>query len=372
MRSNDLEFRTEKYFQLSSQLAGLDNTQLRSLFDDSESGISSLSSGRNYTIVLGQAKIFVKRIPITNIEYENLFSTKNLYNLPTYFNYGVGSIGLGVFRELVTHIKTTNWVLEGAIASFPLMYHYRIIPFFGQRGDIDMENYTSFVEYWGNNANIGNYVLDRANANYELILFLEYIPHVLATWLQEKPNKLQKSLDELHKTITFLRRKGIIHFDAHFYNTLTDGKRTYLTDFGLVLDKSFLLTKDEESFFKQNQFYDYGEILRNVGHLIRSSYDSCSENDKHRIVKKYDIKEGLKPSELGSVLLDNIEQLYADGIMELDEFYVASIIKYRNIIGLMQNFFADMWENNNKNTKFPHVKLLQLLEETGFVPSSDS
>jgi hypothetical protein len=190
--------------------------------------------------------------------------------------------------------------------------------------------------------------------------------------LQEKPNKLQKSLDELHKTITFLRRKGIIHFDAHFYNTLTDGKRTYLTDFGLVLDKSFLLTKDEESFFKQNQFYDYGEILRNVGHLIRSSYDSCSENDKHRIVKKYDIKEGLKPSELGSVLLDNIEQLYADGIMELDEFYVASIIKYRNIIGLMQNFFADMWENNNKNTKFPHVKLLQLLEETGFVPSSDS
>ncbi len=283
----------------------------------------------------------------------------------------MGSIGLGVFRELVTHIKTTNWVLEGAIASFPLMYHYRIIPFFGQRRDIDMENHKSFMEYWGNNTSIGNYVLDRANANYELILFLEYIPYVLTTWLQENPNKLQKFLDELRTTITFLRTKGIIHFDAHFYNILTDGKQTYLTDFGLVLDKSFTLTKDENSFFKQNTFYDYGEVLRNLGHLIRSLYDLCSENDKRRIMEKYDINADLKSSEVGSILLDNIEQLCADGVMDLDKFYVVSIVKYRSIIVLMQNFFADMYKNNNKNTKFPYAKLRQLLEETGFVPSSN-
>ena len=30
------------------------------------------------------------------------------------FNYGGGGGGLGVFREIVTHIKTTNWVLAGA------------------------------------------------------------------------------------------------------------------------------------------------------------------------------------------------------------------------------------------------------------------
>ncbi|BAT55330.1 hypothetical protein NOS3756_43090 [Nostoc sp. NIES-3756] len=372
MPKNDLELRTKSYFKLSSQLAGLDNAQLHSLLNDFELGTSSLNSSRNYTIVLGQSQVFVKRIWVTNIEYDNLFSTKNLYNLPTHFNYGVGSIGLNVFRELVTHIKTTNWVLEGAIASFPLMYHYRIIPFSGVREDIDMENYQSFVEYWGNSATIGNYVLDRANANYELILFLEYIPHVLATWLPENPNKLQKCLDELHKTITFLNNQGIIHFDAHFYNILTDGKQTYLSDFGLVLDKSFSLTKDEESFFQQNQFYDYGEILRNLGHLICLSYDSCSENDKRRIREKYDIKEDLKPYKVGAKLLDNIEQLYADKVMNLDKFYVTNIVKYRSIIALMQNFFADMCTNSHKNIKFPHAKLQQLLEETGFVPSSDS
>ncbi|WP_392482847.1 hypothetical protein [Nostoc sp. C110] len=223
------------------------------------------------------------------------------------------------------------------------------------------------MEYWGNSANAGNYMLDRAIANYELLLFLEYIPYVLETWLQDNPNKLQKPLDDLRTTITFLRKKGIIHFDAHFRNILTDGKQTYLTDFGLVLDKSFTLTKDEKSFFKQNAFYDYGEVLRNLGHLIRSPYDLCSENDKRRIMEKYGIKEGLKPHELRSILLDNIEQIHADGIMKLDKFYVASIVKYRGIIALMQDFFSDMWANNNKDTKLRDAELRLLLKKTGFI-----
>ncbi|MBW4635639.1 MAG: hypothetical protein KME30_28280 [Iphinoe sp. HA4291-MV1] len=382
MVKNHIELRRKRYFKLSSQIAQLDNVQLRSLFDDSE---SSTGWGINHTIVLGQSKVFVKRVPVTNIEYNNLFSTKNLYDLPTYFNYGLGSAGLGVaglgvFRELVTHIKTTNWVLEGAMllrsrfanATFPLMYHYRIIPFSGRRADVDMERLKGFVEYWGNSANVGKYMLDRANANYELVLFLEYIPHVLETWLRENPNKLQKPLDDLRRTIDFLRTKGIIHFDAHFRNILTDGEQTYLTDFGLVLDKSFTLTKDEESFFKQNTFYDYGEVLRNLGHLIRPSYDSCSENDKRRIIEKYGIKEGLQPYEVGSILLDNIEQIHADEIMKLDDFYVASIVKYRSIIALMQDFFSDIWGNNKKDTKLPHAKLRLLLKETGFLPGAGS
>ncbi|MGH7998466.1 MAG: hypothetical protein ACREPR_03320 [Brasilonema sp.] len=374
MAKNHIELRRKRYFKLSSQIAQLDNVQLRSLFDNSE---SNTGWGINHTIVLGQSKVFVKRVPVTNIEYDNLFSTKNLYDLPTYFNYGLGSAGLGVaglgvFRELVTHIKTTNWVLEGAIATFPLMYHYRIIPLDGRRADVDRSRLKGFVEYWGNSANVGNYMLDRAHANHELVLFIEYIPHVLETWLRENPNKLQKPLDELRTTIAFLRTKEIIHFDAHFRNVLTDGEQIYLTDFGLVLDKSFTLTKDEESFFEQNTFYDYGEVLRNLGHLIRPSYYLCSENDKRRIMEKYGIKEGLQPYQLGTILLDNIEQIHADGVMKLDEFYVASIVKYRSIIALMQDFFFDIWGNNKKDTKLPHAKLRLLLKETGFLPGIGS
>ncbi|MCV3212585.1 hypothetical protein OGM63_03400 [Plectonema radiosum NIES-515] len=375
MAKNHIELRRKRYFKLSSQIAQLDNAQLRSLFDNSESNESSTGWGSSHTIDFGESKVFVKRIPVTNLEYDNLFSTRNLYKLPTYINYGIGpvaSTGFGVFRELVTHIKTTNWVLEEAIATFPLMYYYRIMPFSGQRADVDRSHLKAYIEYWGNSENAGNYVLDRAIANYELVLFLEYIPHVLETWLRENPNKLQNPLDDLRTTITFLRTKGIIHFDAHFRNVLTDGEQIYLTDFGLVLDKSFALTSDEESFFEQNTFYDYGEVLRNFGHLIRPSYYSCSENDKRRIMEKYGIKEGLQPYEVGSILLDNIEQIHASGVMKLDEFYVASIVKYRSIITLMQDFFSDMWGNNKKDTKLPHAKLQLLLKETGFLPQITS
>jgi hypothetical protein len=368
---NNFEIRRKKYFKLSSQIAQLDNVQLHSLFDNSESNKSSTGWGMSHTIVLGQSQVFVKRIPVTNIEFDNQFSTKNIYNLPTYCNYGIGSIastGFGIFRELISHIKTTNWVLEGKIATFPLMYHYRIMPFSGQRAAVNREDLKAYVEHWGNSENVGNYVFDRAIANYELVLFLEYIPHVLETWLRENPNTLQKSLDDIRTTIDFLRTKGIIHFDAHFRNILTDGEQTYLTDFGLVLDRSFALTSYEESFFEQNTFYDYGEVLRNLGHLIRPSYCSCSDRDKRRIMEKYGIKEGLELYEVGGILLDNIEQIQADGDIKLDEFYVASIVKYRRIIALMHEFFSQMWGNQQKDTKLPHVELERLLKETEFIP----
>ncbi len=340
------------------------------LFDRSESNESSTGWGSSHIINLGQSKVFAKRLPVTNLEYANLFSTRNLYDLPTFCNYGIGyfaSTGLGIFRELATHIKTNQWILDDEIATFPLMYYYQIMPFFGQKSDVDLERHKKYVESWDNNANVGNYALDRAIANYELVLFIEYVPHVLETWLYENPNTLERSLNEIRTTIDFLRTKGIIHFDAHFRNILTDGDRIYLTDFGLVLDRNFALTKEEEDFFDRNIFYDYGEVLRNLRHLMRWSYDRCSEIDKCRIIEKYDIKLGLQPYELVSILLDNIEQIHTDRDIQLDDFYVASIVKYRSIITLMHEFFAKMWGNHQKDTKLPHAELERLLKETGFI-----
>jgi serine/threonine protein kinase len=363
MTNNSLELRRQKYCEISSQVAQLDDRKLNFLLVQSESNESSTGWGTNHILVFGQSKVFVKRVPVTDVEYENLFSTQNLYHLPTTYNYGFGSTGLGVFRELITHLKTTRWVLEGAIANFPLMYHYRILPVAKKCSDPEID-----IERWGNHVNVKKYVLDRANARYELVLFLEYIPYVVETWLQENPNQLEKTLDGLWRAIAFLRTKEIIHFDAHFRNILTDGEQVYLTDFGLALDKSFTLTEEEETFFEQNSLYDYGEVLRNLGHLIRSPYNASSENDKYRMVKKYGIKDGLRPYEVGAILLDNIQQIQADRDLVLDKFYVSSIVKYRAIIALMQNFFAEMWENHQKDTPFPHAKLRLLLNETGLLP----
>ena len=367
MVQNGIEDRRQKYFNLSSLIARLDNFELRSLFKDNQ---STLGWGQTHIVEIEEYPVFVKRIPVTQIEYENLFSTKNLYNLPTFFNYGLGSAGLGVaglnvFRELVANIKITNWLLEEEVANFPLMYHYRIIPYQGKHFDIDKSLLKGFVEYWGNNDSVGNYMVDRANASYELVLFLEYIPYVIETWLLENPSQIQIILNELKKTIAFLKGKGIIHFDCHFGNILTDGEQIYITDFGLVLDKSFALSSDEVSFFEQNNFYDYGELFRNLGLLIRGWYNSCSGKDKFRIMEKYSIETDLKDYELGKVLLENIERINIDGDIKLDKFYVDTIVKYRKIIILIQNFFVEIWGNNRKDTKFPHIELELLLEEAG-------
>ena len=370
MIQNSIEDGRTKYFQIASQLTQLDNTQLMDLFENSHPTASSTGWGSSQIIDFEQSKVFAKRLPVTNLEYANLFSTRNLYDLPTFCNYGIGyfaSTGLGIFRELATHIKTTQWILDDEIATFPLMYHYRIMPFLGQRSVVDLDPHKKYVESWDNNANVGNYALDRAIANYELVLFIEYVPHVLESWLHENPNTLERSLNKIRTTIDFLRTKGIIHFDAHFRNILTDGDRIYLTDFGLVLDRNFALTKEEEDFFEQNIFYDYGEVLRNLRHLMRWSYDRCSEIDKRRIMEKYGIEEGLQLHEIVSILLNNIEQIQVNEDIQLDNFYVASIVKYRSIITLMHEFFAQMWGNHQKDTKLPHAELERLLKETGFI-----
>ncbi len=369
MDKKALQLRKETYFQLSSQLARLNNAQLQALFPNDG---FSLGWGQNHAIALGQSQVFVKRIPVTDIEYHHLLSTQNLYDLPTYFNYGIGSVGLGVFRELMTHLKTTHWVLEEENTSFPLMFHYRILPLSMQSKEVNLDQIKRFVEYWGNCGEIEAYMLDRAEANHELALFLEYVPQTLDRWLQSNPGESQRNLGSLCNTIAFLRSKGIIHFDAHFGNVLTDGEQIYLTDFGLVLDRSFALSEEERIFFHQNADYDYGEILLNLGHLILSVYDLCSESSKSRLIEKYNIQKDLGPSQVRKLLLENIESIQAEGTMSLDRSYVASIVKYRSIIDLMHDFLADMSRNPRKDTVFPQVKLRSLLEETGFLSEFES
>ena len=358
---NDLKTRTDKYYQLSTRLVYLDNEHLNSLF---ESKGNTRGWGENHIIKLGKSKVFVKRIPLTDLEYKHMFSTKNLYDLPTYYNYGVGSAGLGVFRELLAHIKTTNWVLQGVIENFPLMYHYRIMPRFGEKADLDFEWYNKDVEYWNSNENIGKYIVDRANAEYEVALFLEYIPYRFSRWFGRNMEKLNAFINEIPDTITFLRKNGIIHFDVHFNNILTDGNRLYLTDFGLVLDRHFDLSEAERAFFKKNTHYDYGEFLLAFGEHLLSIYRDLVGTTKKKIMGKYAIRSDMQGPEVFAILLENIKELYADGLMKLNKNYVETVIRYQDIIVLMFEFFTDMERNNKKDTKYSHTKLKRLLQAT--------
>ena len=126
--------------------------------------------------------VFVKRIPLTGVEHSNPLSTRNRFRLPSHYSYGVGSAGFGAFRELATHQRTTNWVLEGAIDSFPLLHHARVMARTPPPADpgFDLDDH---VRQWNASRAVAGYMRARADARHEVWLVLERFPHTLAAWL---------------------------------------------------------------------------------------------------------------------------------------------------------------------------------------------
>ena len=187
---------------------------------------------------------------------------------------------------------------------------------------------------------------------------------IVAKWFEKNIDRLGAFINEIPDTITFLQKNGIIHFDVHFNNILTDGNKPYLTDFGLALDKRFDLSETERAFFRENTHYDYGEYLLCLGEHLLSVYRGLTETKKKKVMQKYGLEDETQCPKDFIILLENINEIYAEGLMKLDKNYVEAVIKYRAIIVLMVEFFADMQQNNKKGTKYSHAKLRRLLGET--------
>ncbi|MBL8676828.1 MAG: hypothetical protein JNJ47_05335, partial [Alphaproteobacteria bacterium] len=117
------------YRTIASKLESLSNQELSELLEKAEPVYSGMG-GTSVLLKIDRVSIFAKKIPLTDIEMlpENIMSTANLFNLPLYYQYGIGSAGFGAWRELSAHIMSTGWVLRDECPNFPLMYHWRILP----------------------------------------------------------------------------------------------------------------------------------------------------------------------------------------------------------------------------------------------------
>jgi hypothetical protein len=361
MTNERLGARRETHFRVNSEIAAMSNAEIRALLS---AGETSPGWGTHQTVDVGGAKVFVKSVPVTELEYANAFSTRNLYDMPLYYNYGVGSAGFGVFRELLTHIATTTWVLEGTTPYFPLLYQFRLLPFEGERAVIDSQRRDGYVRYWGGSEAIGRYFDERMKAKHDLVLFLEHVPHTLGSWLVEHPDRCEGALEDLRKAITFLRAQGIVHFDAHFFNILSDGEQAYVTDFGLALARRFDLRADERQFLAVHEYYDYGEVLWSLGYLLVEMYQKLSEQERLTILSTCGVRHGTPPREMLSVLARSIEQLVEP--MRLHPGVVAPVRKYRDVIVLMDEFYLSMNRNNGKDTRLDLPRLRAMLEDLGF------
>lgn len=103
-----MEIRFSKHFELSSQLASMDDNQIHRLLKRCK---VSKGWGTNHVVNLSGNKIFVKLLSLTELERKNAFSTKNLFNLPLYYNYGVGSAGMGAFRADIPIVLAWSYLI---------------------------------------------------------------------------------------------------------------------------------------------------------------------------------------------------------------------------------------------------------------------
>lgn len=267
LQDSKITKRLTTYSAVATDLALLSDYRLLELLENA-TPIGTSIGGTSALLEIGDTKIFAKKIRLTDIERrpENIMSTRNIFELPLYYQYGIGSAGFGVWRELATHTMTTNWVFAGECQNFPLMYHWRLLPRLTLEtpSTDQLVEFERDVEWWGGSSIVRARLLENLKASADIVVFLEYFPENLHTWLRKQifeggdVAKLACEMVESNlKAITsFINSRGLLHFDAHFNNILTDGHDLYFADFGLATSTQFELSEAESDFFKKNYNYD--------------------------------------------------------------------------------------------------------------------
>jgi len=256
--------RLATYNAVSASLAQLSDRELQQVLDTA-APIGTGIGGKSALLEIAGTSVFVKRVPLTDLERRpaNVRSTANLFELPAFCHYGIGGPGFGAWRELAVQDMTTSWVLAGDHEGFPLMYHWRVVPDSTPLPE-ELADVESTVAFWGGGPQIRRRIEELRDSSASIALFLEYIPQNLFQWLGEQLDAGGDTAEracamveqDLAAGISFMNARGLLHFDAHFQNILTDGRRLYFADYGLAISSRFELSQDESAFFDQHQDYD--------------------------------------------------------------------------------------------------------------------
>jgi len=349
LSEEELRDRCKNYEIASKYLTSLENEDLLKLLQHATQMWSKWGTAASTNIVIEKREIpiFIKTIPLTEKEAHSERSTENLFDLPLYYQYGVGSAGFGVWRELSAYLMGTNWALAGECPNFPLVYHWCVLPrsplskLLLSEQEAELER--KFI-YWDRSIPIRTFLEERGKASSMVVIFMEYIPETLEGWLDRKfseSGNIAESdiamVDSNLRDITnFINSHDMLHFDMGFRNILTDGKRLYLADFGLALSLSFNLSSAEQDFFERHRNYDkYCTTAHLVNWLVVNLY---GEEKFKEVLQEY--AKGRSPKKLAP-LIQSI------------------ITRYAPIAIIMDDFFRKL-RADKKTTPFPAAKLAEI------------
>ncbi|MEU1549438.1 protein kinase family protein [Nocardia sp. NPDC005745] len=345
--------RLHAHSAVSTALALHSDHALRELVD-AATPIGAGIGGKSALLEVAGTPVFVKRIPLTDLERqpEHVRSTANLFDVPLFCQYGVGLIGgpgFGAWRELAVHTMTTNWVLAAEHEGFPLMYHWRVLPdttpLPAELADIDRA-----VAYWDGRPQLRHRIEALRDSSASIALFLEYIPQSLHEWLNAQIEAGEEAADracamverELAVGTAFMNSRGLLHFDAHFENVLTDGQRLYFGDYGLALSCGFALSPQETAFFDENQGYDRAyTVTYLVNWLLTALYGLRREDREIRATMVCALAEGTPP----------------EGISE----QAAALLTRHAPIAAAMSAFMRAFQQESRSTPYPDQEIRRLL-----------
>jgi len=270
--------RVAAYARVSTALSLFSDGQLAALVD----AAPVLGNGIGGTAVRLEVEgtpVFAKRVALTDLERrpEHLRSTANVFDLPAFCHYGLGSAGGGVWREVAAHVMTTGWVLDGSCGNFPMLYHWRVLPGAPPVAS-DAEARDERVDFWGGSVAVARRLEAIADATAGVVLFCEYFPQTVGDWLTKQlaagESEFAAACElveaELRTGATFMSDRGLLHFDAHFDNIVTDGRGLYFTDFGLASSSRFDLSPAETEFVDRHRLHDFAYTMTElVNWLVR-------------------------------------------------------------------------------------------------------
>jgi hypothetical protein len=300
--------------------------------------VGSGIGGKSALLDVAGTPVFVKRVPLTDLERQPdlVRSTANVFGLPVFCHYGIGGPGFGAWRELAVHTMTTNWVLAGEHEGFPLMHHWRVLPDSTPLPE-ELADVEQAVAYWGGGLPVRRRIEALQQSSASIALFLEYIPHDLHHWLAEQMDAAGEAADractmvkqELGAGTSFMNSHGLLHFDAHFENILTDGQRLFFADYGLAISSRFELSHDESGFFDQHRTYDR---CYSVAHLVNwLVVDRYGRDDREARVRAY--AHGERPA-------------------GIPEAAAAILARYAPLTAVMNDFYRKL-QHESRQTPYP-------------------
>ncbi len=292
-----LEQRRANHKKVSEKLAEMSDEEVVKMLQDSPRVHAGIG-GTAVKLEIEEVPIFAKCISLTDFEMEHSGSTKNIFDLPTYYQYGIGSAGFGANREVVAHQMTSDWVLSGECPNFPLLYGQRIVaktkaP---ELNEEQKDLLDAGQEYWGKSQAVRNRLEAIENSSHSVVVFLESIPQNLSHYLfseevagrHAKRRNVEMVEREIRSTTAFMESKGMIHFDGHNKNILTDGEQIYFSDFGLATSLDFELSDEEREFFEKNRGYDLALGLDAISRESRAQTpEVLALAKRHKLISEY-------------------------------------------------------------------------------------